>query len=185
MNIYDVLKKDHVKVLGLLDKLIGAEKSDPKMRETLVKQIRDELLPHARAEEAVLYNSIRGIPTAEGVVGHAYREHMEAESLLRGLQVTDAVNLSWVGGAKKLKEALQHHIAEEEGKIFSAAKKLFTEEEAEAMAEVFNKMKPIVKEQSFMGSSLDLMVNLMPERLRDTFSKWSPMSSEPKQSKAS
>lgn len=176
MTIYDELKKDHQKVLGLLDKLIAAEKSDPKARESLVKQIRDELLPHARAEEAVLYNSIRSVPTAQGILGHAYREHLEAESLLRGLQVSDAVNVSWVGGAKKLKEALTHHIAEEEGEIFSAAKKLFTEEEAEAMAEVFNKMKPLVKEQSFMGSSLDLVVNLMPERLREPFSKWTPMS---------
>ena len=81
MTIYQELENDHKKVIGLIDKLIAAEKSDPKMRENLVTQIRDELIPHARAEEAVLYNSIRDIETAKGVIGHAYREHMEAESI--------------------------------------------------------------------------------------------------------
>lgn len=172
MNIYETLKKDHEKVTALLDRLIASEKADSKLRESLVKQIRDELIPHARAEEAVLYNSIRDVDSAKGVVGHAYREHIEAEAILRSLQVSDAVNLSWVNGAKKLRDALKHHIAEEEGEVFSAAKKLFIEEEAVAMAEVFEKMKPLVREQSFWGTSFDMLVNMMPSRLRDAFGKY-------------
>ena len=172
MNIYDELRKDHQKVIELLDKLIAAEKSETKLRSKLVDQIRDELVPHARAEEAVLYNSIRDIATAGDVIGHAYREHMETETLLRSLQVTDAVNVSWVNGAKKLKENLQHHIKEEEGKVFSAAQKLFTEEEAVAMGDVFKKMKPLVQDQGFMGQTMDMMVNMMPARLRDAFSRF-------------
>src|SRR3954467_11897460 len=136
MDIYDELRKDHKKVLDLLDQLIASEKSDSKSRESLVQQIRDELVPHARAEEAVLYNSIRDVDTAKGVVAHAYTEHLEAETLLRGIQVTDNLNINWVAGAKKLKDTLKHHIAEEEGRVFDAAKKLFTEDETTAMAEV-------------------------------------------------
>ena len=178
MNIYDELRKDHKKVLSLLDQLIEAKESDLKSRERLVEEITDELIPHARAEEAVLYNSIRDVTSAGGAVGDAYREHLQAETLLRSLQVTDVVNINWVSGAKKLKENLEHHIAEEEGRLFSTAKKLFSDEEAKAMAEVFNQMKPMVRKQSFVGKSLDLMVNMMPARLRDAFSKWTPMSGE-------
>jgi len=171
MTIYEKLTKDHRAVIGLIDELIAAEKSDPKKREALVNKINDELIPHARAEEAILYNSIRDIETAKDVVAHAYGEHMEAETVFRGLQVTDKVNVSWVAGAKKLKEALQHHIEEEEGKVFSAAKKLFTEEEAVAMGDVFEKMKGMIKQQSFVGRSVDMVVNMMPARLRDSVAK--------------
>lgn len=172
MNIYQELQNDHRKVIALLDQLIASEKSEPKMRESLVQQIRDELVPHSRAEEAVLYNSIRDIGTAKDVVAHSYREHMEAETLLRGLQVTDKLNVGWVATARKLKDALEHHISEEEGRVFSAAKSLFSEEETQAMAEVFTQMKPMIKKQSFMGNSVDMMVNLMPSRLRGAFSKF-------------
>lgn len=172
MDIYDTLKADHRKVIDLLDDLIAAEQSDPEQRRVLVQQITDELIPHARAEEAVLYNCIRDVGLGTDQISHAYREHMEAESLLRGLQVTDAVNVNWVNGAKKLKAALEHHIEEEEGTLFRLAKDLFLKPEAEAMADVFNKMKPLIKEQSFIGQSVDMAVNLMPPRLRESFSKF-------------
>ena len=171
MTIYEKLTKDHRAVIELIDQLIAAEKEEPKRREALVKKINDELIPHARAEEAVLYNSLRDIATAKGVVAHAYQEHVEAESVFRGLQVTDKVNVSWVAGAKKLKEALEHHIAEEEGKVFSAVKQLCTNDEAEAMGDVFEKMKGMIKEQTFVGRSVDMVVNMMPARLRESVAK--------------
>ena len=121
-----------------------------------------------------MYNSIRDVQGAKDVVAHAYGEHIEAEAILRSLQVTDAVGVSWVEGAKKLKKSLSHHISEEEGEIFSAAKKLFIEEEAVAMADVFKKMKPLIKEQSIAGTSLDMLVNMMPSRLRSVFGKMAP-----------
>lgn len=172
MNIYEELTADHKKVIGLLGKLIEAEKAESKIRDSLITQIRNELIPHARAEEAVLYNSIRDVEGASGVIAHAYQEHVEAETILRSLQVTGAVGVNWISGAKKLKEALEHHISEEEGKVFAAAKKLFVEEEAVAMAEVFNKMKPMIREQSLIGTSLDMLANMMPTRLRGVFGKF-------------
>lgn len=173
-DIYDVLKADHEKVQGLVKRLVEAEKDGSDERNALIERIRNELIPHARAEEAVLYNSMRDIPAGKDVVGHAYQEHVEAETLLRSLQVTGAVGVSWVTGAKKLQEALEHHIAEEEDKVFNAAKQLFIEEEVVAMAEVFNKMKPLIKKQSLAGTSLDMLVNMMPSKMRETFGKLAP-----------
>jgi hemerythrin-like domain-containing protein len=117
----------------------------------------------------VLYNSLREISSTKGMVLHGYAEHMEAEALLRALQVTGAVNFDWVSGAKKLQEALNHHIEEEESKIFSAAQKLFLDQEAETMGEVFEKMKPAIREGNLAETTWDLMANIMPERLRSAF----------------
>jgi hemerythrin superfamily protein len=173
MSILETLKKDHQKVLALLDQLINAEKSELKVKQKLVAQIQEDLIPHARAEEAVLYNSLREIPEGKDAVSHAYREHVEVESILRSLQITEALKIDWVAGAKSLKRALSHHIDEEEGKVFSAARQLFTEVELEAMAEVFTKMKSLVKKQSFIGTSMDALVNMMPGRLREAFGRFS------------
>lgn len=173
MTIYEVLKQDHQLVLGLLDQLMKAENLELKVKQKIVQRVDEELIPHARAEEAVLYNSIRDIPIKKDVVSHPYREHLEVEALLRALQVTEAVNIDWKKGAKNLRDALSQHIYEEEGAVFKAAKELFSQEEAEAMAEVFNKMKSMVRKQSVVGTSVDALVNLMPSRLREAFSKYS------------
>jgi len=169
MLIYDELKKDHETVKGLLNQLVATDQKDSKTWKALVKQIRDELIPHSRAEEAVLYNSMRGIDAAKELVRHSYSEHMQAETLLRSLQVLEAFDVNSVNTARKLKEALEHHIAEEEGRIFNAAQKLFTQEEALAMGDVFNRMKPEVKKESFMKTTLEMIANMMPERLRGSF----------------
>lgn len=174
MIIYDALKKDHVKLKELLNELVHATEAGEESRNDLISKIRDELVPHSRAEEAVFYNSLREIDQAHSLAMHGYREHMEAETLLRSLQVTGAVNINWTSGARKLKEALEHHISEEEGELFSAAQQLFTNEEAKEMGIAFEKMKPEIKEGSFVKSTVEMIANMMPSRLRDAFQKSEP-----------
>ena len=165
MLIYDALKKDHETVKRLLSRLVGMNpETDEQAREDLINEIRDELIPHARAEESVFYNSLRSIETAKDLVLHGFEEHMEAEGLLRTLQLKEAIDMDWTKTARKLKEAVEHHISDEEGKIFNAAKQLFTDQEAEMMADAFEQLKPEVREGSFVQNTLDMIANLMPPR---------------------
>ena len=168
MQIYDALKKDHQKVKGLLNELVSGNNNDKKCKE-LVKTIRDELIPHSRAEEAIFYNPIRDLKVSKDLAMHGYAEHLEAETLLRTLQTVQVFDVKGLGIAKKLKEALEHHIADEEGRIIPAAKRIFLDQEAEQMGEAFEKMKPQIKEESILGTTWDMVVNLMPERLRKNF----------------
>lgn len=174
MEIYEALKKDHVEVREMLTQLIelGAE-TPAEMRNGLINDIRDALVPHSRAEEAVFYNSLRGIEKASGLVAHGYQEHVAAETLLRALQVQGKVDAGWIATAKKLKEALEHHIAEEEGAIFTAAKQVFTRDEARMMGEAFEKLKPEIKEEGLMTTTIELVANIMPARFSKAFSKFS------------
>ena len=164
MLIYDVLKQDHNKVKDLLARLVASADADEKTRHALIDKIKDELIPHARAEEAVFYNPLREIDGAKESVMHAYAEHAEAETLLHGLRVMDALSMDWRKTAQKLKEAIEHHIEEEETEIFENAKQVLAVEEAEMMARAFEKLKPEVREQSSLKSALDLVANLMPSR---------------------
>lgn len=164
MLIYEVLERDHVKVKGLLAKLVESSKAEESTRSELIDAIRDELIPHARAEEAVLYNSLRSIDGAQDLVRHGYVEHMEAEGLLRLLQTLDAAHVDWQKTAERLKASVEHHIEEEESEIFPAARAVLAEEEARLMADAFNELKPKIEEESFMKNTLDLVANLMPSR---------------------
>ncbi|NJM10272.1 MAG: hemerythrin domain-containing protein, partial [Bdellovibrionaceae bacterium] len=117
MTIYKALVNDHNKVKDLLVQLVALKEGDEEERTSLIAQIHDELIPHSRAEEAVFYNSIRAINTAQDLVWHGYEEHMEAEALLRTLQAADKIDVDSRKIAQKLKTVVEHHIREEEEKI--------------------------------------------------------------------
>ena len=140
-----------------------------KGRNDLIAQIRDALIPHSRAEESVFYNSLREIATTKDLIAHAYGEHMEAETMLRALQVQGKLDAGWYQTAKALKSALEHHISEEETTIFSAARQVFTEGEAEMMSKAFEGLKPEIKKEGFMATSMELVANLMPPRFAKSF----------------
>lgn len=164
MDIYQNLKKDHVEVKKLLTELLSLNEND-EYRHTIIEKIASELIPHARAEEAVVYNSIRAADADTGVVMHSYKEHMEAEGFLRLLQTKDKLAGNWKETAQKLKDSLEHHIQEEETKIFAQAKKLFSDEEAYQISSAFDQLKAEYKKQGVIKNSMDLVINLMPARL--------------------
>lgn len=164
MSIYEALQQDHDKVIDLLDQLIHLSDDDPR-RSHLVAKIRDELIPHARAEEAVLYNSLRLFEEGRNAIRHAYVEHMQAEAKLRMLQGKEKMDLNWRETAKDLREALIHHIREEEGPVFATAKFIFTPEEADMMGTAFEQLKPEIRDEGMMRTTLELITNLMPRRL--------------------
>ena len=170
MLIYDALMKDHDTVLNLLDELVSL-KGDSDRREKLIRQIRDELIPHARAEESVFYNSLRSMDEAKGLLGHAYQEHMEAEMKLRWLQLRDKIDADWKETARDLRDAVEHHIREEEEEIFEVARDLLSPEEAQKMGKAFSTLKRKVKQEGMMKTSLRMVANLMPPRFVKVFKK--------------
>jgi hemerythrin-like domain-containing protein len=167
MEIYEVLKSDHDELKGLLKDLL-ALKDDDDYRFVLIEEIRNALVPHSRAEESVFYNTLRAVNADKKLVFHGYQEHLEAETLLRTLQVMDKLNMGWRSVAQKLLDGVSHHIQEEETEIFNEARNAFTSEEAVAMAEAFNELKPKVREEGIIGTTADMIVNMLPPRLADS-----------------
>ncbi len=167
MQIYDILKQDHEEVKSLLNDLI-ALKDDDEYRFVLVDEIKGALIPHSRAEEATFYNTLRAVDADKSIVAHGFQEHFEAESLVRLLQVKDTLDVEWKATAIKLREVLNHHIAEEESEIFTEARKMFSADEAESIGEAFTKLKPKFINDGVMKSAVDLVINMLPPRLADS-----------------
>jgi predicted Holliday junction resolvase-like endonuclease len=111
------------------------------------------------------------VPIVGEEANHGYREHMAAESLLRTLQVADTVDADFKTAAKALKETLEHHIKEEEEEMFVLAESVVTPEEAVQMANAFTRMKGSVKKQGFIGTTLDMVANMMPPRFSKSFTE--------------
>lgn len=166
MEIYEVLKKDHEEVKVVLNELLSL-KEDDDYRFVLIDEIRNLLIPHSRAEEEVFYNTLRAINADKAVVRHGFKEHMEAEALLRTLQVMDKFNMSWKGTAEKLRDVVFHHINDEETEIFEEARSAFSSEEAEMLAEAFEELKPQIEQESTVKNTVDMVLNMMPPRLAD------------------
>lgn len=164
MEIYEVLHRDHQTVLSYLDQLLALGPGQDERRKELIEDIRDELIPHSRAEEAVLYNSLRTLDVAKDIGMHGYQDHLMAETLLRALQMRSWVDGDFKKTALALKEALEKHIRFEEGEAFTMARSCLTPEEAQMMVPAFEKLKSKVREEGFMKTTLDMITNMMPPR---------------------
>jgi hemerythrin-like domain-containing protein len=174
ITIYEALKTDHRKLQEMLERLTNSADDSADARKALIAMIRDELVPHSRAEEALFYNSLRETPAAREAVAHSFSEHLEAEALLRALQAMDAVNINWAGVARKLRDAINHHIADEETRIFAVAQRVLTTEEAEMMAVAFASLKPEVRAEGFLKNTLDMVANMMPRRFSGSVRRPAP-----------
>ena len=171
MEIYDILKTDHQEIKGYIEELL-ALRDDDDYRYVLIEEIANSLIPHSRAEESVFYNTLRAVNADKNIVLHGYQEHLEAETLLRTLQAMDKMNMNWRKTAEKLRDALYHHIDDEENEIFNEAKSAFTSEEAVGMGEAFNSLKEKVSQESTLQTTVDMFINMMPPRIADSLRKF-------------
>ncbi len=80
---------------------------------------------------------------------------------------------AWGAKFKVLKENIEHHIKEEETKVFASARLVFSEEEAEKLGTAFEHIKKEMAKDgdSIMASTVDLVANLLPPRLVEGFRK--------------
>lgn len=161
-DIYQCLVNDHDDLKSMLAELLTLDENDD-YREVLIENISTLLMSHARAEESVFYNSIRAVSDSD-IVMHGYKEHMEAEAVLRKLQLKEVTGTDWTTAAKDLQKALLHHISDEESDIFDEARKIFSQEEARQMGEAFLELQEKIRDQGALKNSFDMIVNLMPPR---------------------
>ncbi|MCD6040035.1 MAG: Hemerythrin cation binding domain protein [Gammaproteobacteria bacterium] len=140
MNIYTYLKKDHQKVKQLFKKIILAKTS--KERENYFLEIRKELELHATSEDATFYKAIKINSKNNKIVEHAEEEHAEIKKLLSKLsKISSKETAIWLVKCGELKYAVEHHVKEEESKIFEKSKEVLSEEEAEKLAVKIKELK--------------------------------------------
>ncbi|MDB4986425.1 MAG: hemerythrin cation binding region [Myxococcaceae bacterium] len=173
MDIYEVLSNDHRHFESLLDRLVAASEAGNDEWKSILDELRRGVIAHAHAEEALFYNALRETDASKSLVAHSYAEHAMSEGELRTLGVAKLIDTTWTALAKKLSHDLRHHIEEEESRVFDAARQVLTREEERQIGAAFAQMKKETAKDgdSLIASTVDLVANMLPPRLTDSFRK--------------
>jgi hemerythrin superfamily protein len=132
-DVLDTLATEHDEVQELLGKLTQSDNA--REQAVLVTKIKKALIPHSKAEEAIVYDAIIALkgekPKVDGHEG--YTEHALASATLTQLDGLEPNTPEFKATAKVLKEMLDHHIKEEEDNVWSDVKKNFSADQRERM----------------------------------------------------
>ena len=133
MNAFTLLKQDHEKVAGIMEKLDDTTERGVKTREDLFTQLKTELDIHAEIEETIFYPELEKHEETRDITLEGVEEHLIVKELLAELDAMPKDDEVWTAKFTVLKENVEHHVEEEEGEMFSKARKALTEEEIETL----------------------------------------------------
>jgi len=139
MDIYSYLKKDHRKVADLMEDVLTAK--SPARRETIFEKIREELTLHSEAEEATFYAALQDEEETEERIEDAEEDHEEMKAYMEQLSSMSADTEQWLEMFGEFKHAVEHHVKDEEGRIFEKAREVLDDDDAEQLAEDMERMK--------------------------------------------
>jgi hemerythrin-like domain-containing protein len=133
MSIYSYLQEEHEEVKAIMNDIETLGDKTDESRTSLFAELKEKLLTHAKAEEKTFYETLRKYSEAKEKITHAKKEHQEVEMLLNELSSDQLHGAAWQQKFLKLKNAVEHHIEEEEGTIFTLAKQLIDPKTAEEL----------------------------------------------------
>jgi hypothetical protein len=170
-TIYDCLRTDHLAVKLHFDRLASASTGEA-MRSEVLKVLR-ALVPHSRAEEAVFYSALRELLPMSERLQISYGEHLRLEVELHELE-SRAPESGPIGRELRLladgiRGELVEHVAMEEREIFTIARDLFAQDEAIAIGNAFEQLKPLLLSQNLDRSETERIAALLPARTREAF----------------
>lgn len=136
-KFFEELKKDHKEVKGIIMQLTEMKSGSSAKREELFMKLKQELLPHQKAEEMVFYHPLQDKKQTRELAFEGEEEHHIAEVFLDEFEVEDEDKDHWLAKMKVLKELVDHHIEQEEGEIFQGAEKVMKPNEFDSIMSQF------------------------------------------------
>lgn len=128
MNIISEIRNDHVLILraiGLLEKTASRQIS---MREKGLEKLRNLLSAHIHAEQEAFYRILLKNDEIRGEILEAHEEHHLVTVLITEMMELEVEDERWEAKLEVLRETFEHHIKEEETKLFPFARNIIPEE---------------------------------------------------------
>jgi hemerythrin superfamily protein len=145
-----LLRKDHLLVRELMDQM--AAEDDPDQLSSMFEQLVDELSVHERIEEEIFYPALQKLPKAKEDVLEAFEEHHLVDEIVKEMDV-ETNDDKWRAKFTVMKENVEHHIKDEEDKLFPKAEELLGEEKLGALGVQMADLKEA--EQEALAEELD------------------------------
>lgn len=126
-----MLKEDHKTVRQLFRQFHATSETAYQTRKKIGDHIISELEQHSSLEEQIFYPAVDAKSKDKGRkhVAEAYEEHALMKQLMNELKRADPSERKYAAKFKVLCDVVEHHVKEEEGRIFPEAKKVLKEDE--------------------------------------------------------
>jgi hemerythrin-like domain-containing protein len=138
-EIYDRLKKDHDTIRKLMKDMCETTPRALTKRRDLFNKLQTELVAHEKAEEQAFYKVLEQREEARMKAFEGFTEHHAANAVLRELAKTEPDDERWDARLQVLRELIEHHIEEEEQEMFEKARSVLSSEDAQEIAQRFEK----------------------------------------------
>jgi hypothetical protein len=135
MDAITLLKTDHDRMRDLLGRLESTTERGVKVRTALFATIKGELTVHEVIEEEIFYPELKAHPKAKDIVLEAFEEHHVVDLVMGELENLPVDDEAWGAKATVMKENVEHHMEEEEGEMFTAARSVFDRAELDDLGE--------------------------------------------------
>lgn len=131
MNAISLLEEDHRKMKKLLSELESTTERGVKTRRELFATVREELTVHETIEEEIFYPALKEHPKTKEIALEGFEEHHVVDMVMAEIEGVPFDDEKWGAKFKVMKENIEHHIEEEEGEMWKAARRVFDREELE------------------------------------------------------
>lgn len=139
MNAIKLLKDDHNEFRSLFSSYKASDKYQEKYN--IFKQIKEKLDVHTHIEETIFYPEVRKKEGLEEITKEGIEEHHVGDLLVREISDLTEESDKFEPKMDVLIESTEHHLQEEEGKMFPKVEEKFSEEKLEELGQKMEKEK--------------------------------------------
>ena len=140
MNMIDMLMQEHQEAASMMDQIDSTGKADASVMTTF-NQLKQALMLHMQAEEQIFYPALRNNDETGDQIGESFEEHQEVKDMLAEMSGLQAGNEEFMSMMSDLREAVEHHVEEEENELFPKARKILGDSRLQEMGQQMMQMK--------------------------------------------
>lgn len=144
-EFFQLLQKDHQEIMNIFEQIEQVPISSVRTREDMFKQLNRVLIPHMKGEERAFYPELAEKQESHIDALKAMQEHHVTELVFNELDRMPKQEDEWGPKLSVLKEIVQHHINEEESKIFKIAGELLNTDQLQNISRRFQDEKEQIK----------------------------------------
>jgi hemerythrin-like domain-containing protein len=147
MDAFTLLMNDHKEASNLFQQLEATSTQDTTQRMQLFAQLKQALDIHAQLEETMLYPTLKEAAETREITLEAYDEHQEMKDLLAEMSGLDPAEDDWTDTLAELKDAVEHHVEEEENEMFPQAREVLGQQQLDDLGARMQQMKQQLLQQ--------------------------------------
>ncbi|HET9530417.1 MAG TPA: hemerythrin domain-containing protein [Blastocatellia bacterium] len=141
MNVLEFLKQDHKEAMNMMNQIETANAGGQKSKMELFNQLKSALTLHTKMEEQIFYPELENHQETRDLVREAYSEHQEVDDLLSEISGLSPTSGDFADKIAELRDAVEHHVGEEENQMFPKVKQIIGQEQLNNMGRRMMEMK--------------------------------------------